>query len=379
MSPYIISADFISAIFLAIIFIGMYQAQIKKNGSNKYFIMCLWICICGLICDACGYLLEGFVKHEFLCGVFVYLAFSLADALIFGYSLYLTSLIRSREQTFKKHFVYYIGALCLIDFVLITIGSINGHLFSIENGIVSYGPMNEFIYIIPGICIVSLLVLLIAKRKVLGGKDTFSLVVYLIVPVIPIVLMVINSDWAFTYEGSAMGLAFVFVMIQSRNITETNLRAEIFSTLSSVDVLTELKNRRGFQQVLDDIRDDEKIGVLFCDVNSLKSVNDNKGHEAGDELLKGFAKMLKDGFKGKEICRISGDEYVVIFRDLIESEVIEKIDAFHKVVMANDWIASCGYEAGTGDKKMDVMRAAEKKMYLDKHEYYISTGKDRRR
>ncbi|MCR5234194.1 MAG: GGDEF domain-containing protein [Lachnospiraceae bacterium] len=379
MINYIISADFMSAIFLVIILVGMYQAPIKKQGSNKYFILCLWICICGLVCDAFGYLFESIEKYEFICEVFIFLAFSLTEALTFGYSLYLTTLIKSREQSFGNRFVFYIGGLCLADFILITIGSISGHLFSVENGKVIYGPIYDYVYIISLICVISIFVFLLMKRKVLGTKDTVSLLAYIIAPVISVMLIAINDEWAFSYEGSAIGLMLVFVMIQSRSISENSLRAEIYSTLSCKDVLTGLKNRRGFQQVLDDISYVEKIGILFCDVNSLKVVNDNQGHEAGDELLKGFADMLKEGFKKEEICRISGDEFVVIFRDINEGEALEKVNTFHEVVMANRWIASCGYETGTGDKKMDIISSAEKKMYLDKQDYYITTGKDRRR
>ncbi len=379
MTNYIISANFMSAIFLAIILVGMYQAPIKKQGSNKYFILCLWICICGLVCDAFGYLLENSEKHEFICGVFVFLAFSLTEVLTFVYSLYLTTLIKSREQSFGNRFAFYIGALSLADIILIVIGSINGYLFSVKNGKVIYGPLYIYVYIIPSIIVISIFVLLLMKRKVMGTKVTVSLLAYIIAPMISIILIVINDEWAFSYVGSAIGFMLVFVMIQYKSISENSLRAEIYSALSCKDVLTGLKNRRGFQQVMDDISDGEKIGILFCDVNSLKAVNDNQGHEAGDKLLKGFADMLKEGFKKEEICRISGDEYVVIFRDINEGEALEKVKAFHKVVMANRWIASCGYETGTGDKKMHVLSSAEKKMYLDKHEYYITTGKDRRR
>ena len=102
----------------------------------------------------------------------------------------------------------------------------------------------------------------------------------------------INSDWAFSYVGLALGMALFFVLVQSKSIAETNLRARMLDELSSTDFLTGLKNRRGYDQMLSALRGEEMIGAVFCDLNSLKAVNDSQGHEAGDRLIQRFAGIL---------------------------------------------------------------------------------------
>ena len=88
--------------------------------------------------------------------------------------------------------------------------------------------------------------------------------------------------------------------------------------LSLTDALTGLSNRRGFEllgaQVL---RSGARLGtmtaVLFLDVDGLKQVNDERGHDAGDQLLMKTADLLRDTFRDSDvIARLGGDEFCVV-------------------------------------------------------------------
>ena len=88
--------------------------------------------------------------------------------------------------------------------------------------------------------------------------------------------------------------------------------------LSSTDLLTGVKNRNAMNnRVLRIVTGRERMpnsyGVIFADLNGLKTVNDDKGHRAGDKLLKKAADTLKTTFSGSEIYRAGGDEFVIIF------------------------------------------------------------------
>ncbi|GKT34236.1 diguanylate cyclase, partial [Aduncisulcus paluster] len=89
--------------------------------------------------------------------------------------------------------------------------------------------------------------------------------------------------------------------------------------LSRHDEVTGLYNRRFFEEFAERTlkrsrRYDEKFCLAVFDLNGLKQVNDNYGHQCGDEIIKTFAKALRESFRETDILgRYGGDEFVGIF------------------------------------------------------------------
>ncbi len=107
------------------------------------------------------------------------------------------------------------------------------------------------------------------------------------------------------------------------DITERKRTEETLRILSLADELTGLYNRRGFftlaeQQLKIANRMKKKMLLLFADLDNLKWINDNLGHNEGDLALIEIAKILKKTFRESDfIARIGGDEFVVL---AVESE-----------------------------------------------------------
>ena len=103
------------------------------------------------------------------------------------------------------------------------------------------------------------------------------------------------------------------------DITEhKNSRAQI-EFLAHHDNLTGLPNRVLLNDRLDMAitqaqRQDEKLGVLFIDLDRFKNINDSLGHSVGDGILKEAALRLSDSIRtGDTVSRLGGDEFVVLF------------------------------------------------------------------
>jgi diguanylate cyclase (GGDEF)-like protein len=83
------------------------------------------------------------------------------------------------------------------------------------------------------------------------------------------------------------------------------------------DGLTGLLNKRHFMQRLGILiheaeRDGKPLGVFIFDIDHFKHYNDTNGHMEGDEVLRGVAKVLRDGLRPQDIpCRYGGEEFVV--------------------------------------------------------------------
>ena len=146
--------------------------------------------------------------------------------------------------------------------------------------------------------------------------------------------------------------------------------------LSRTDMLTGLLNRNAMNNRVEELKDpaniEKGLGVVFVDLNGLKTANDSKGHTEGDAMLKNVAEKLKSVYGGKEIYRAGGDEFLIITTDTDK----EEFDALFEKLTAQSCApgeAAFALGAHYDDKEKDiskVMHIADQNMYINKAEYY---------
>ena len=152
------------------------------------------------------------------------------------------------------------------------------------------------------------------------------------------------------------------------------------------DILTGVQNRNAMNNRVTGIVNGEEyisvpFGVIFTDLNELKTMNDTQGHSAGDILLKKAGILLQEIFVEDEIYRAGGDEFVVIVTNCTEEEFYKKAEALRAHMdMSNDvsLAVGCNYVTSGCDIRT-AMRVADENMYTDKKEYYKSHPKSDRR
>ena len=104
--------------------------------------------------------------------------------------------------------------------------------------------------------------------------------------------------------------------LRAEAVLRKQMEAKVLQ-LSLTDELTGLSNRRGFlmraEQMLKLVHRVHTLGwLVYIDVDGLKQVNDAFGHDAGDRLIRGAAKVLRESFRDADIIgRIGCDEFVV--------------------------------------------------------------------
>lgn len=114
------------------------------------------------------------------------------------------------------------------------------------------------------------------------------------------------------------------------------------------------------------------LAVLFADVNGLKYTNDTMGHEAGDQLITGFAEMLSSEFGTENCYRISGDEFIVLLENEDREEFLARAERFHEELQRLEFtMASVGAAWSDSAETVDsIIKTAEARMYEDKREFY---------
>lgn len=109
--------------------------------------------------------------------------------------------------------------------------------------------------------------------------------------------------------------------------------------LGTHDVMTGLHNRSYFEEALLSLERDRQdpIAVIVMDLNNLKPTNDRFGHQAGDQLIRRTAEVLKAGTAQDHMtARIGGDEFVVIMPGASLSDAHEMIERIQSLVVSNN-------------------------------------------
>jgi diguanylate cyclase (GGDEF)-like protein len=119
-------------------------------------------------------------------------------------------------------------------------------------------------------------------------------------------------------------------------------RRELLS-LTLVDEMTGLYNRRGFQALADQqVRQANRqhcgLVLVFCDVDDLKEINDTYGHREGDGALMATARILRETLRETDlVARMGGDEFTILALDTsgtgdanIVGRLAERLDAYNR-------------------------------------------------
>ena len=149
-----------------------------------------------------------------------------------------------------------------------------------------------------------------------------------------------------------------------------------------IDSLTEVYNRKFLDyQITTCIKEFDifgtSLGILFIDIDHFKNINDNYGHNIGDEVLKTVSKNIKLNVRKNDfVGRYGGEEFVVILRDISENDlkkIAEKVriliqDSTFKI---NNYSINVTVSIGTAVEKEgmninELLKVADTNMYKAK-------------
>lgn len=175
-----------------------------------------------------------------------------------------------------------------------------------------------------------------------------------------------------------------------RTINDEKQKEEKLLYNSYIDELTGLYNRKMYSEdTTENVEKFMKDDLIYVamDINGLKVVNDTLGHAAGDELIKGAAKCMKEamGTYGR-IYRTGGDEFVAMLNAnkaelMLIKERLDEITSSFKGEFIESISISCGYVIKKDNPSLsmeDIEKLADKNMYLAKKAHYSANGVDRR-
>ena len=141
------------------------------------------------------------------------------------------------------------------------------------------------------------------------------------------------------YISNLALLLFLFVVIfkvygivNQINIKDLHRYRHELKTASQTDHLTGLINKRALNIILSK-KSNKTITIAMCDIDNFKSINDNFGHNVGDEVLKTLAKIFtKNTNKSDIVCRWGGEEFVIVATNTSRINFINQIQNIRFII-----------------------------------------------
>jgi two-component system, cell cycle response regulator len=165
---------------------------------------------------------------------------------------------------------------------------------------------------------------------------------------------------------------------------EIDAKNKLLEEMAHTDSLTGLPNRRAIEewanrQLRGAARHGYPLWVVHADLDSFKTINDGYGHEAGDQVLKEFATILKENIRASDISgRMGGDEFLLVLTHAQENQILMVVErlrsrfASKKFAFGGESISVtasfgvCGFQGKNPPEFSNLARQADKALYCAK-------------
>jgi len=130
---------------------------------------------------------------------------------------------------------------------------------------------------------------------------------------------------------SSISIVYLSLRLISRNEKQQEKHRQDIEYQAFYDHLTDLPNRRLLNDrmqhaILQADRNELLMAILFIDCDRFKPINDTLGHKVGDSLLISIAARLQESVRSSDtVCRVSGDEFVIILEEINHISIIDRI------------------------------------------------------
>ena len=174
------------------------------------------------------------------------------------------------------------------------------------------------------------------------------------------------------------------VKLRIKNYLNLKIKNDMLEKLSMYDGLTNIRNRRYFDETFEKTfseikRDKKSLAVLMIDIDFFKPYNDNYGHGQGDETLRKVAKALEKTIKRASdfVARYGGEEFVILLKDInkdgVEAVANNLLNAIRELKITHEFskienyvtvsIGASFYNSSSDITKLELLLKADETLY----------------
>lgn len=188
-----------------------------------------------------------------------------------------------------------------------------------------------------------------------------------------------NTFWVYSQLYLYIPIFFASIFLFEVLLTQWRNREKQINTISQMDPLTGIYNRRKIGEDLALLEQDEQnYALVLLDLDFFKSINDNYGHDIGDLVLKGVAKLLSKKMKDQDVIgRFGGEEFILLLKNKSLRQALDLAEICRKEIEKEQYIIDKKkYIRVTGSfgvavsnvnlSKETVIRHADQALYMAK-------------
>lgn len=313
---------------VCLIFILLFRKNVKDTQIDQLYFGCLFVII-----YSCSIFFGMTISNFFVANSYLrYVMQSIGSMLLYVPIMFMYKYNGGKRS---NRVLDVLIMLCLLNYFVQTMLNFSH--------IIDYASMVLITSYINYLCFFSMMIItfiMFKSKKNVQKSFYLSMLFIAIGTILDSIGTIIQGK---RYYLSSQICVIIFALIQIivtgktlLNYYKMGVRSNIYHQMAYTDNMTNMGNRLAFDteiSVLEETR--EQFNNIWCvviDINNLKHVNDNLGHQTGDWLISSVAQIINVAFEdfGKTY-RIGGDEFVVMAFDRPEEEMNEKIEYIHKL------------------------------------------------
>lgn len=189
------------------------------------------------------------------------------------------------------------------------------------------------------------------------------------------VLADVNKMHQYFMMFAAIGIG-IFLLYLTWLTRASTIAIHTAKQSGNVDTLTELPNRNSYEDFCTKHKLQKGTACVYVDVDGLHEINNEKGHLAGDMMLKFIAETLKMELHTDTLFRIGGDEFAAFLTNRYDTKTA--MQSVSDYIVKGGYHISYGISISNGEPISETIKSAEKKMYNMKADYYKRIGQPMR-
>ncbi|MCD4827242.1 MAG: GGDEF domain-containing protein [Acholeplasmataceae bacterium] len=311
---------FSSLLLLIIVILNRFKKDIPTFSINIFYGLIL-VNLFLLILEPLSFIADSNTHNllPYLNYAIDFLVVLLTPVLVGLWSSYIDYKLFKKRNRLRKRLYYQ--HVAIISFVGLLINFFTPVFFSIDLDTNTYqrGYLFFLRYAMIFALYIHITYMTIKNKNRQNSQIIIGILIFLLFPIIGSIIQLFYQTLYFQFSGAALGVLVVFIFLET--------------TSGNKDYLTNLYSRRVLDEYLNIlVEKKEQFTVMMIDLDHFKMINDELGHQAGDQVLIEFSRILSRLKKSKKtlITRLGGDEFLCILTEDDHTDAKKYIEKLYK-------------------------------------------------